>query len=569
MAGKKNMEENARENTPMDDNQQDAVSLADYENKGQENASGADNTPAVDNAPAYEAVIVPQAPPVGVIARPKKKRNWKKIIFVCVILLLAAAVAANYLLGSLNGPAPTYVETKTAAVGNIQQTLDTTGVLTSADKVSVYAPVAAPVLSADLKVGSYVNAGDVLFTFDTTDLVQAQRRASGDLANANLQRQNANEKSADAQSRYDTAKVSVESVRTQRDAARTKVSELTTQLQNLEAQLAALMTPDMTEKLNRLQALQSATTVVVPPSESAPVDESLNTLADEITQLQAEVAPVTALQGQITGLQAQLTQAQADEASLNALFQQLEGQRDTAQAGVQTPTQARQMDTQTITPAVALENANENLANAQNGVVAPISGVVTSLTASTGSMPLQYSEMCVIQSITKVDAVVSLTKFDLEQVKEGQQATITSLGKEYTGTVTKIAGMAVDKTTASGTSTVVSAYVSLSNPDQDITLGLEADVSIKTGQVNDVITIPTSAVNTDVDGTFCFVVKDGFAVRTPITVGLSNTTDVEVTEGLTEGQEVIMSSQSITDGMMVSNNPALKPAETGGGFMMQ
>ena len=49
----------------------------------------------------------------------------------------------------------------------------------------------------------------------------------------------------------------------------------------------------------------------------------------------------------------------------------------------------------------------------------------------------------------------------------------------------------------------------------------------------------------NVDGHDCvFVVRDDKAVRTPVTIGLSNFEEYEITNGLVEGDEIIISDMS-------------------------
>mgnify|MGYP006946435310 FL=1 len=80
-----------------------------------------------------------------------------------------------------------------------------------------------------------------------------------------------------------------------------------------------------------------------------------------------------------------------------------------------------------------------------------------------------------------------------------------------------------------GTATAyVHAKVQLDAPDGDIKLGLEANVVIATGEAKGVLSLPISAVNTDVSGQFCYVVENGAAVRRDVKTGLSSDTQVEI-----------------------------------------
>ena len=111
----------------------------------------------------------------------------------------------------------------------------------------------------------------------------------------------------------------------------------------------------------------------------------------------------------------------------------------------------------------------------------------------------------------------------------------------------------------------------LDAPDGDIKLGLEANVVIATGEAKGVLSLPISAVNTDVSGQFCYVVENGAAVRRDVKTGLSSDTQVEIASGISAGDGVILNPQDVTEGMAVSSDPAAAaqmPADAGMGAVM-
>lgn len=108
-------------------------------------------------------------------------------------------------------------------------------------------------------------------------------------------------------------------------------------------------------------------------------------------------------------------------------------------------------------------------------MTAPISGVVTSLSAVPGSSAAAYGPLCTIQSLSDVYVDVALSRYDLEKVKPGQSAVVTTLGRTYTGTVASIDAMAT-------ATAYVHAKVQLDAPDGDIKLGLEPTWSLPQGR---------------------------------------------------------------------------------------
>ena len=69
-----------------------------------------------DPAQAGEVLLQPPK-------RPKKKRSIKKIVLLSLAGIAVLALAGNAVLSALRGPLPTYVQTQTAAAGDISQSL--------------------------------------------------------------------------------------------------------------------------------------------------------------------------------------------------------------------------------------------------------------------------------------------------------------------------------------------------------------------------------------------------------------------------------------------------------------
>ena len=69
--------------------------------------------------------------------------------------------------------------------------------------------------------------------------------------------------------------------------------------------------------------------------------------------------------------------------------------------------------------------------------------------------------------------------------------------------------------------------------------------------------IPVEAINADKDGDFLYVVENGVVVKKSIVCGISTDTYSEVTEGITQEDQIILSSYAtIEEGMAVTAVPA-------------
>lgn len=229
-----------------------------------------------------------------------------------------------------------------------------------------------------------MNAGDLLATFDTEPLERAYRQASAAYESGQLQKSDALTASDSAQARFNDAAANLNNLAVQKDKASAAVNSLT-------AQYEALADKQSEEALSVKAALDAAA-------------------ADLANQQQA------------------LSAAKATY--------------DAEKQAVLSDSAKRQLELAQVPSSLSVQSAKEDLARGRDGVTAPISGVVTSLSAVPGSSAAAYGPLCTIQSLSDVYVDVALSRYDLEKVKPGQSAVVTTLGRTYTGTVASIDAMA-------------------------------------------------------------------------------------------------------------------------------
>lgn len=422
------------------------------------------------------------------VKKPKKKRSRKKKIVLGIVILLVALFVVNTVVKAVRGPAPLAVATETIAKGDIEQTLSTNGTLVSGNKVTVYSPVSAPVEKLSVKAGSFIKAGDALATYNTQDLTRVYKTASAAAASGNLQTQDVLSASNKSQTDFNNAAANLNNAAVQRDNAKAALA-------SLSAQYEALADKTTAEAQSLKQAIDAAS---------------------------------------------------ADVTAMEAGLQNAKAAYDVAEKGVMTENSKKQLEYGQVAARVSLEKASEDLKAGKAGLTAPMSGVVSSVSAIEGALISQYSPVCVIESLDDVRVQIALSRYDLEKVQMGQQATVTTLGKTYTGKVTTIDSIATTTASTNGTTAAyVRAEITLDKPDTDIRLGLEANVLLHTGDASNVLTAPLSAINTDVNGQFCYIIENGAAVRRQVKTGLASDSRTEVLDGLAEGDVLISEPQNI------------------------
>jgi macrolide-specific efflux system membrane fusion protein len=147
-----------------------------------------------------------------------------------------------------------------------------------------------------------------------------------------------------------------------------------------------------------------------------------------------------------------------------------------------------------------------------------------------------------------LDVKVGMTETDAPKVTIGQAATITldALPDEsFTGHVISL------DTASTVVSNVVTYYaeVAFDEASGSIKPGMTASVSIVLDTVDDAITLPTSAVSTT-GSTERVTVKaeDGTETTRSISIGLRGDSAVEITDGLSVGEQVVLTTSASTSG---------------------
>jgi len=208
--------------------------------------------------------------------------------------------------------------------------------------------------------------------------------------------------------------------------------------------------------------------------------------------------------------------------------------------------------------------------------------VVPGIQNANGSFLMTLSDMSVVTAEVKVDET------DIVNVKNGQDADVTIdavPGKTFKGKVTEIGSQAVLRssglaTTQSTTSTQEAkdfkVVVTLVSPPENLRPGLSATAKIKTAVKQNVVAVPIQALavrtrkdleeaakNAKRDSSVTlaaplpattstdpkkdeiqgvFVVNGKKAVFRPVETGIAGVTDIEITKGLKEGDEIVTGS---------------------------
>lgn len=186
--------------------------------------------------------------------------------------------------------------------------------------------------------------------------------------------------------------------------------------------------------------------------------------------------------------------------------------------------------------AAQLDLTSAQLARDQSTLVAPVSGTLATMPWAVGDTATA-SETVTVIATGSVQVTVSIPEATIRNVKVGQSAQVTSAtGTVSEGTVSAIGLL------PSSTSSTVTYPVAVAAPLPGLVAGTTATAVITTAAATDAVIVPLSAVTlTGVrSGTVSVLGADGKANTTQVAIGVVGATQVQVTQGLGAGTQVVL-----------------------------
>ena len=463
-------------------------------------------------------------------AKPKKKIKKKWIVIGVVALLLIFFIVKG-VLGAKN--AVTIVETADIKKGTIENILSVSGTVESAETKSYFADVAAPVEKLNVKVGDKVSNGDVLYTFNEKELNLAEKQAQLAIKQAKGSYSALFPETAAADRKY---------------AEGMNAQQINDRIDAITAEINAL-NDKITEKTNRMEkTLSDLNKTKLDLDQDGVLDgteedfdynerrENDEQVALALNEAIADVNYAIAHDSEIKGWNDQITNLKEEQSHLT-----------TAKASQVNGGQVQSTKASLETAQLTQGDAIAKLEAAKGGVKADFNGVVTEVDIVEGATVASGTKIVTLANLDDVQVNVQVSKTDLPKISVGQKVDIKINGKDYNG---EILGSATKN--ANGVA-VVDTKIKVTNPDKDIILGVEANNKIHAEKADNTIVLPYEYVVTDAEGDYVFVLENGTAVKKPVKIGISTSTEAQITEGLTENDKVITTNlDTLTDGMAVA-----------------
>ena len=485
----------------------------------------------------------------------KKKRKFKKRYILFGILALGVV---GFIIGRINASKNSIVtvETHEVALGNIENILSISGTVESAENKNYFTDITAPLDTVNVKVGDKVKAGDVLCTFDADNLDIQQKgaelaiqQAKGNYSALYSPVGAADRKYAEGMTaqqindRIDAITAEIDSISRQITEKTSRMNQTLTDLQKVARDINQNGISDSQEQLfedgNDDYIYRNTQDTKEDGAYTTPT-ESNKQMALAVQDSISDVSYAIQNDPQIQAWNNQITALKEEQAHLSS-----------AKAAQINPGSASASKASMEATELTQEDTLSKIEAAKEGIKADFNGVITAMPATVveGATVANGSQLFTIANLDDVQVSISVSKSDLPKVSVGEKVDITINGKQYQGEVTKVSGTATKN--ANGVA-VVATTIKVTNPDSDIILGVEANNKIHAQKAEDTIVLPYELIQTDSTGDFVYVLENGVVTRRDVTIGISTSTDAQITEGLSVGDQVISSDVSLlTEGMAV------------------
>ncbi len=434
------------------------------------------------------------------------------------VRITAAAAGALLVLTACGGPAlpaqgeegsvqAIEVHTTSAGQGTIDRQTEFVGRVESAESIKVYATSQAKVLETYVTPGQHVEKGQLLFELDTETLetmaetarLQYEAAVSGSNTTI-IQTKSAWDSAGDM---YTTLKDNRDAIEDARDAAKAGMDK---------AQKA----------LEDAKALKNDPNL---PEDQKPTDEDIAAL---------EKAAAAAAEGynqaqnayiqNYDKLDEQVSSARKNLVNARDTYKNTKGDEDEGITGT--------VQSQIDLAKISYDNAMKALNEAK--VYAPVSGIVSAKNVAVSDMVSPGAPAYVIDQ----EGAAPMVSFNLSEdganaLSVGSPVTVVYNGQEFSAQITELANAANPQT---------GLYAAKAQTDEPLGTsrsGGVVKVKASTAKAENAMLLSLDLLEYDGNQPFVYVYRDGKAVRTDVTTGISSAEEIVILSGLTKEDQII------------------------------
>jgi multidrug efflux pump subunit AcrA (membrane-fusion protein) len=200
---------------------------------------------------------------------------------------------------------------------------------------------------------------------------------------------------------------------------------------------------------------------------------------------------------------------------------------------------------------------------AENDLKANVDGVVTKMDVKANEFPTA-GDAIIVDGATEYVISLAISQFDSVNIRVGQKAAVKVKGiaKEYEGIVSEIGQLAEKSLTSADQNSKVTVKVTITNPDENIKVGYEADAEIILDEKLATLQVNYEAVQIEENTgkKYVFTVdRTNKTEKRYVETGLETDYNIEVLNGLVEGERYIANpDKTIAAGVTVKDSGAGK-----------
>ena len=373
-----------------------------------------------------------------------------------------------------------------------------------------------------------MKAGDLLVSFDTTNLERDNQQSELNTLSAKYSSQDAIEQSGRAaQTQAQTqaqVEAGIQNLKNQIQQKQADIDSLTQAAQNAgsaaasNAQKAAQLKEEMQKNLDaqdakkaELENLQRELDGM--DSNSPGYSDKLNranTLTNEIADLSTKYRALEQQYNSIGatddgGMSEALIQAQAELDSLKASLAEMENSRGVPTDTSLTGAQLNNLRTTENLAELAQLTTEELLAKGREGLKAEFDGIISDVKALEGNEAAQGMELFTLVDNKSVNVILEVPANDFDNLAVGSKATIKIGKASYKGTLESVDKIALPNEKGNPT---IGAKIRIDNADDDIVIGVSGKVAITVAEKKNVVCLPNEVVNTSTDGDFVYIITE-------------------------------------------------------------
>ena len=467
------------------------------------------------------------------------------------------------------------VEVQTPGSGEVALDTDYIGTVSPEQQVYVTPLVSGTVTQVNYAVGDTVQEGDVLFKIDdeAAQLQMSSAKAAYSQAAAgvtaatggsrHLQNYQTEQSIDTLEDNLDKVRSSISDMEGQIDALGQQQEQLTAAVQGAQGAVSTQETALIDAKAELQRIKEEAGVLKADGSDDQDVLKTL----DDATRLAIETQANTvskadlALQqakGALSDAQSGLSQVTSGKSQLESALETAKSQKDTLKDNLKTAQETYDITQDEVYPqtdatyAAQLAQAGVGVKSARYQldfytVTAPISGQVETVSVEKDAMAAAGNVAFVISNKNSMTVTFQVAEKVKDQLQVGDAITVERGDETFGGTITEVGTMAGAQTR------LFQIKATIPGVSDKLPSGVSVKVHATTQREEGDLIIPYDAVYFSAGDAYVYCVEDGKLVKTPVTVGLMNDTQVSIADGLTADSQVVTTwSSKLRDGAEVT-----------------